>query len=86
MDETEWQQDAQAKRVLAIFAGENPWRDDFEMAMEHSRSADPESLYNCGSRGPFMKDVGKILGIFDRLPPLVHILTRYIDLNSRNPP
>ena len=50
MDETEWQHDAQAKRVLAIFAGENPWRDDFEMATEHARSADPESLFNCGSR------------------------------------
>ena len=31
MDEREWQHDAQAKRVLAIFAGENPWRDDFEI-------------------------------------------------------
>ena len=50
MDETEWQHDAQAKRVLAIFAGENPWRDDYEMATEHARSADPESLFNCGSR------------------------------------
>ena len=57
MDKTEWQLDAQAKRVLAIFAGENPWRDDFEMATEHARSADPESLYNCGSRGPYIKDV-----------------------------
>ena len=50
MDEKDWQHDAQAKRVLAIFAGENPWRDDFEMATEHARSADPESLFNCGSR------------------------------------
>ena len=57
MNEKDWQHDAQAKRVLAIFAGENPWRDDFEMATEHARSADPESLYNCGSRGPFIKDV-----------------------------
>ena len=50
MDESEWQHDAQAKRVLAIFNGENPWRDDFEMATERARSADTESLFGCGSK------------------------------------
>ena len=50
VNEKDWQHDAQARRVLAIFAGENPWKDDYEMATKHARSADPESLFNCGSR------------------------------------
>ena len=50
VDESEWQHDAQAKRVLAIFNGENPWRDDFEMATERARSTDTESLFGCGSK------------------------------------
>ena len=49
-DESEWQHDAQARRVLAIFNGENPWRDDFEMATEKAREADAESLFGCGSK------------------------------------
>ena len=40
----------QARRVLAIFNGENPWKDDFEMATERARSTDAESLFGCGSK------------------------------------
>ena len=37
-------------------------------------------------RGPSIKDVRKIFGIFDPLPPLVRILIRPIRVNSRNLP
>ena len=38
------------------------------------------------SKGPYIKDVRKIFGIFDPLPPLVSILDQSIVLKSRNLP
>ena len=36
--------------------------------------------------GPYIKDVRKIFGILDPLPPLVRILARSIRVNPRNLP
>ena len=37
-------------------------------------------------KGPSIKYVTEIFGIFDPLPPLVRILARFVRLNSRNLP
>ena len=37
-------------------------------------------------KGPYIKDVRKIFGIFDPLPPLVRIFARSIRVNPRNLP
>ena len=38
------------------------------------------------NQGPYIKDVRKIFGFFDPLPPLVRILARAIRVNPRNLP
>ena len=38
------------------------------------------------NKGPYIKDVRKIFGILDPLPPLVRILARSIRVNPRNLP